>query len=125
MGIYETKNLLHIITLFPTIYLQAKGKIVYKKFSFEIARKEFDKEKWKVIDGVSSIRYNWKNSNEIPLFRFYSKINPLLYCQLNSKFIDLFRDIKRQNNINVRDIIKNMYNLSEDAWSGIKKNARL
>lgn len=123
LGSYDTKTLLHSITLFPTMYLQAKGICVYKKFSFDIAKKDFKSGDWKIIDDVSSIRLNWKNFGSIPLIDIFSKMNPLFYYQLNSRVLDLFKDIKKENKINIKDIVENMLMLSENAWSKVKKNA--
>ena len=123
LGSYDIKTLLHSITLFPTMYLQANGIIVYKKFSFDIAKKDF-KDSWEVIDDVSSIRSNWKYLGVIPLISLYSKMNPILCYQLNSRIIDLFKDIKKINDINIKNMVESMFKLSEEAWSRIKKNAR-
>ena len=124
LGSYDTKTLLHIITLFPSIYLQSKGKLVYKKFSFGIAKKDFKKEVWNVMDGVSSIRSNWKYSSTIPLMHSISKINPLLCYQLNSRVLDLFKDIRKVNKIDTKTIIKTMFKLSEEAWSMVKEDVK-
>lgn len=120
LGSYDLKVLLHSITLFPTIYLQAKGILVYKKFSFDIAKKDFSSKIWKVVDDASLIRSNWKGFSTSPLIKLYSKTNPLLAYQLNSRLIDLVRDIKKENNIDAKNIIENMHKLSEEAWSKIK-----
>ena len=122
MGSYDAKTLLHSITLFPTIYLQAKGILVYKKFSFGIAKKDFKKEDWKVIDEVSSIRRNWKSIGNFPLISLSSRINPLLAYQLNSRVMGLFKNIKKINNINTKYLVENMFKLSENAWDRIKQN---
>ena len=44
LGSYGMKALLHSVTLFPSLYLQAKSTLVYKKFSFGIAKKDFEKK---------------------------------------------------------------------------------
>ena len=124
LGSYDTKTLLHSITLFPSMYLQAKGILLYKKFSFKIAKKDFTKDLWKVMDDVSAIRSNWKNPKVLPLSGISSRINPLLYYRLNSKAIDFFQDIKKTNSIGTRQLIENMLILSECAWTKIKKNAK-
>ncbi len=124
-GIYETKTLLHYITLFPAIYLQAKGKPMYKKFAFNIAKKDFKKEDWKVIDDISSIRRNWNSSGVFPFINLFSGMNPLLYYQINSRLMDLFKDIKKENKIGIKDITKGMLNLSEAAWSKIKNESKV
>ncbi len=124
LGSYDTKTLLHSITLFPTIYLQAKGTLVYKKFSFDIAKKDFKKESWEVIGEASSIRSNWKNSGGIPLIGLFARTNPLFYYQLNSRVLDLFKDIKKENKIDIKDIAEKILRLSEPAWSNIIKIRR-
>ncbi len=121
LGSYDTKTLLHSITLFPSLYLQAKGTLVYKKFAFDIARRDFPETTWKIIDEVSSIRKKWKPSGKLHLSGLFSKQNPLLYYRLNSKVMDIFNN---SNKINSEKIIKNMLSLSEEAWGKIKKNAK-
>ena len=66
--LFDLKFFYHTMLLVPTLYLQAKGKHVSKKVSFDIAKKDFDKDEWSVIESISKIRSNWKN----PL-RFNSK----------------------------------------------------
>ena len=124
LGSYDTKTLLHSITLFPTLYLQAKGILVYKKFSFGMARKDFSKNPWKIIDDVSHLRSNWKNNSYPVPLGFFSKINPLVYYQLNSRIMDLFKNAEKINGIDTNNIIKSMYELSEEAWSRTKENAK-
>ena len=123
LGSYDLKTLLHSITLFPAMYLQSKGILVYKKFSFAMARKDFSSEDWKVIDDVSSIRLNWSKiiSPDLPMF---SRINPLLYYQANSRISDLFKNIKKANNIDEEELIRNMHRLSEKAWGKTKKTLK-
>ena len=125
LGSHDTKILLHSITLFPTIYLQAKGKLLYKKFSFDIAKKDFDRDMWQVIDDIGSMRLNWKNPGKLPLSHLSSKINPLFYYQLNSRVFDLIKDMKKTNKIDTQSLIRSMFNLSEEAWGKIKKNAKV
>jgi len=124
MNSYDTKNLLHCITLLPTVYLNAKGIFVYKKLSFEMAKKDFKKEAWEVIDYASSIRRNWKSAGSLPFIRLSSSINPLLAYQLNSGVMDFFNDIKKINNIDTKYLVENMFRLSEEAWNKIK-NAKI
>lgn len=125
LGGYETKTLLHYVTLFPAIYLQAKGKPMYKKFAFDIAEKDFKKEEWQVIDNVSSIRKNWNSIGVFPLINLFSKVNPLLCYQLNSRMTDLFKNAKKDNRIDMKYITRNMHGLSEEGWSKIKNENRI
>ncbi len=121
LGSYDTKILFHSITLFPTIYLQAKGILVYKKFSFDIAKKDFKKDIWKIIEEVSSIRSNWKGFGSSRFIQKFSKLNPLLFYQLNSRIMDIFKNTNKDNKINTDKIIKSMFWLSEDAWGRSKE----
>lgn len=122
-GSYETKSLLHAVTLFPTLYLQVKGISLYKKYSFDIAKKDFKKNEWQVIDEVSALRLKWKEYPAMPLIKTFSKANPLLFYQLNSKLIDILNPNK--NKIDTESIIKKMHAFSESAWSKIKNAIKL
>ncbi len=118
-GSYELKTLLHGITLFPALYLQARGIIVYKKFSFDIARKDFDAKTWQVMDTVSNIRRQWV----APPYDFgagYAYLNPTAAYQLHAKIIDRISPVTKKNIPNLPAIISDMYALSESAWSRIK-----
>jgi len=118
---YDIKNLLHSATLFPTLYLQTKGNLMYKKFSFSKAKKGFKKQEWEIIDNISSLRSNWRSFSVLPFVELLANINPLLYYQINAKIIDVFDGIKRKNNINTKLIAKKMFDLSEQAWKNVKK----
>ncbi|MBS3105457.1 hypothetical protein J4234_04320 [Candidatus Woesearchaeota archaeon] len=120
MGSYELKFLFHAIALFPTLYLQAKEIHVYKKFSFGMARKDFDEVLWNPIDEVTSIRKEWKAPGEMPFIGTISSINPLLAYQINSKYLDMSNKIQRLNNFDIKKIVVGMYALSESALSKIK-----
>ncbi len=120
LGSYELKNLLHSITLFPAMYLQSKGILVYKKFSFGMAKKDFSNEDWKVIDDVGSIRFNW-SATASPSLPLFSRINPLFYYRASSRLSDLFRNIKKSNKVDEADVIHRMHRLSEKVWDKAKK----
>jgi len=61
--------------LLPALYLQAKEKRgIYKKYSFDLARKDFKEEEWRIMDEVSEIRQNW-NYSLSPLQRKILTIN--------------------------------------------------
>jgi len=119
LGSYDTKFLLHAITLFPALYLQAKGKKVYKKYSFDIAKKDFDNKEWQIIKEVENIRKNWSKI-KTSFIKNYSKINPLFAYQLNAKYLDYFGNIKNSNKEDIRFLVDNMFELSEKAWKKIK-----
>lgn len=123
LGSHEAKSLLHAVTLFPTLYLQARGSLMYKKFSFDKAKKHFDEETWKVIDHVSSLRSNWKGFGVFPLIKSFSGINPLMCYQINAKLMDIFFGMNKKNQVNADYISREMLSLSEKAWSKVSKNA--
>ncbi|MBS3096846.1 hypothetical protein J4480_05405 [Candidatus Woesearchaeota archaeon] len=120
LGSYELKNFFHAITLFPTMYLQAKGVHIYKKFSFAMAKEDFGKKLWEPIDAVSKIRKDWKTPNEIPFVDRISGMNPLFAYQINSRYWDLFNGIGRLNNIDIKKLLTQMSLLAENAWNKIK-----
>ncbi len=115
LGSYDLKFHLHAITLFPAMYLQAKGVYLYKKFSFGAARKYFDKSSWEIIDYVSDIRKKWKQPKIIGLSGLYSNINPLLAYQLNSKYWDAAQKIRELNSIDIKKLAEGSGLLAEQA----------
>jgi len=119
MSSYDLKFFLHAVTLFPAMYLQAKGLHVYKKFSFDIAKKGFSKKEWNAVDYVSSLRKNWKAPKNFGLIMRYSKINPLLAYQLNSKLLDISHNIAKLNRIDIKKIASGMKILSDSAENKI------
>ena len=59
-NLYRLKSLLSEFMLLPALYVQARdGKGIFKKFSFDAARKDFPKEEWRIMDEVSRIREEW------------------------------------------------------------------
>ena len=115
MNSYDLKFFLHAVTLFPAMYLQAKGLHMYKKFSFDIAKKDFGEEEWNAIDCVSSLRKNWESPKKFSLIMPYAEINPLLAYQLNSKLLDIIFNIAKQNRIDIKKIANGMKILADSA----------
>tara|TARA_Y100000294_G_scaffold177259_1_gene202059 strand:- start:3921 stop:5168 length:1248 start_codon:yes stop_codon:yes gene_type:complete len=120
MNSYHMKFFLHCITLFPTLYLEAKGIHVYKKHSFGIVKKDFKKDLWKPILTVEKIRQNWKPLKALPFITQMAEINPLLGYQINSRFFN----ISQINNINTKYLIEEMYKTSKYAYIKIKEGLR-
>lgn len=62
--LYPFKNLLSEIMLLPAFYCQARDrKGVFKKFSFELAQKDFTVEDWNAVATASRIRKIWRQDN--------------------------------------------------------------
>ena len=121
MNSYNLKFFLHAITLFPTMYLQAKGFHVYKKFSFDIAKKDFSKKEWDAIDYVSSLRKSWKSPKNLSLIIPYAKVNPLLAYQVNSKYWDAMHNIIKLNKMDMKKLVNGMKILVDSASDKIQK----
>ena len=120
MNSYSVKFFLHCTTLFPTMYLQAKGTSVYKKFSFQIAKKDFKDNLWSPIVKAEELRRNWKPLKTLPFIGTMAEVNPLLWYQLNSRAFN----ISKLNNINTKYLIEGMYRLSDHAWSKVKRELK-
>ncbi|MBL4710644.1 MAG: hypothetical protein JKY48_19635 [Flavobacteriales bacterium] len=57
---FALKSFLSEFMLLPSFYLQLKNKkAIYKKESFELARKDFSDKEWNIMDQVSEIRKEW------------------------------------------------------------------
>jgi len=62
-GMYQFKYYIEQFMLLPALYLSAIGKDCYKKYSFELIRDVFPSEAIELIDLVSRVRYEWKDSS--------------------------------------------------------------
>lgn len=118
---YEAKNLLHLIALFPSLYLQAKNVIVYKKFSFEIARKDFPKEMWGPIRTMTHIRRFWKGFPKSSVIDAASRINPIAAYQMNALLGDILFGMRKKNQFPIKKLVSGMHELSEEAWEKIAR----
>lgn len=59
-NVYQLKSLLSKFMLLPALYVQARDQRgIFKKHSFEAARKDFLAQEWEIIDEVSYIRKIW------------------------------------------------------------------
>ncbi len=106
-NLYQLKNLLSEFMLLPALYVQARDKKgIYKKFSFEEAKKDFSSDSWKIMDEVSLIRKNWnvnipeKKKQMIASGRFFSPahFSPGIpdEMKLNDSFYKSMLDFTRQ-----------------------------
>ena len=77
---YNFKNLLSEFMLLPAFYIQARtGFGIFKKFSFEKVKNEL-REKYTVMDEISSVRSNW--NYDPPLFYRSLKNNSTLFSRM-------------------------------------------
>ena len=67
--VYHIKNSVQNILLLPTLYLQIKNKkYLYKKHSFNIAKKDFTKRDWDIIIKCSTLREKYSYKSIYPYF---------------------------------------------------------
>lgn len=72
---YVFKNLLSEFMLLPAVYIQAKaGKGVFKKFSFDMIRKDMG-EKYDVMSEISGVRQHWHYKAPELLLKMNRKMN--------------------------------------------------
>lgn len=69
--LFNLKQDLSEIMLWPSLILQAKNIYLYKRESFERVKKEFPKLDFKIIDQISILRKNWQRSN---IFKYYPNL---------------------------------------------------
>lgn len=118
-NLYQLKLDISHLLLTPSFLLQAKDIYVHKKFSFELAKKNFPELDFKVIDWASEIRKNWQTPNILEYYPgFLWKFLPDVF---NNVFIYLPTRIIRQKKINfltekeIRQLISKSYNFLKDA----------
>lgn len=85
----DWKNDVAHILLWPSFLLQAKGIVIYKKYSFERVKKEFSKIDFSIVDQATQIRKNWRQVN---LLRYYPNFLFLVFpFRLNQIIINRHR----------------------------------
>lgn len=104
---FELKLLLSQVMLLPCLVLQALGRPVFKRQSFELARVLYEQEQWRAIQTASRLRSNWPDRTSTPLRwltdavshpfwrmilerKLGTAIDTSLQCDLNEQF---YRDI--------------------------------
>jgi len=93
LSIFRLKFFLQLLLLFPTLYFQAKGENMYKKYSFQQLRSDFEKMDFSALNIASEIRLN----NRYKIFQ--SSLNQINLNLPPTKMIKLI-----QTNIHNRSI---------------------
>jgi hypothetical protein len=118
---YDLKFALHLATLLPSLYLEAKGTFCYKKFSFEKAENDFSEEEWSGVKYAEKIRKDWKVSKKIPFIRHISKLNPLAWYMANAKYIEIGKGITCE--VDRKKLISQMKIFAKKAMQNVKEAA--
>jgi len=58
--VYNMKFFAQALLLLPVVYLQANNTHIYKKFSFDKAKQDFNPEVWHIIEKASQMRSKWR-----------------------------------------------------------------
>jgi hypothetical protein len=67
-NLYQAKSIMSALMLLPSLYLEYKhGRGIYKKFSFDIASRDFAPEVWQPMETASTIRGEWSYSLSWPV----------------------------------------------------------
>ncbi len=68
-NVYDIKNAVQNILLLPALYLQGKNKkYLYKKYSFNKAKKDFSRKEWEIIERCSQLRRTFSFKTYYPYF---------------------------------------------------------
>ena len=83
---YHLKVLLSQVMLLPALYVQLRDQGgVFKKHSFDMARRDISPEVWEVMDQVSAIRADWSVTFS-PLRRYFTKVRTPLGRRLMKRW---------------------------------------
>jgi len=117
---YFAKLFLGWILFLPTLYLQAKGIHVYKKYSFELVRKE-DLKGWRSVEMAGKLRSTWTQEQIFPI-QTLEKVNRVSKNPLwNLFFHYLLKNKVSSKNINIlKKIVVSNLTLSENMLKNLK-----
>lgn len=83
-NMYSLKCFLSKFMLLPSLYVQIRDKRgIFKKYSFESAKKDFTKQDWSIMEDVSSLRGKW--SYNIPHYKKRFISQPKMISRLLQK----------------------------------------
>jgi|WetSurMetagenome_2_1015567.scaffolds.fasta_scaffold112570_2 hypothetical protein len=86
-NLYQLKSFLSGLMLMPSLYLQAKSKKgCNKKYSFDVAGKDFTEKEWQSIETASYIRKIWRY-NLNPVQKFIMTRNGKYFRKFTKLFI--------------------------------------
>ena len=107
---YDLKSLLQTVVLLPVLYLQLRDGIYrYKKYVYDIAKKDFSDEEWKIIDKITALRGKWKYKSFLS-YRMRRK----LFRLLGPKVMPVFHRIE-----SVKDTYKVVKYIGKDFDSDV------
>lgn len=102
-NLMEWKKFYHMLLMLPTIYFQTKGQHMYKKFSFDLIKKEFNERELSPIIKVTWIMNHWPKYASIRNILPSPFITPAI-----AKNKKLFKHAKGLNFL----LLKESYNLA-------------
>jgi hypothetical protein len=113
----DIRMLLHRIYIFPVFYLQAQGIHCYKKYSFDLARKDFTEKEWEPVQTGNTV---WKTWNSHYGYRvmpsFLLSLSPFVSGILLKKYYDFHSDIYNKYSIDYEDLLLKFVQLLENTW---------
>lgn len=69
IGLWEWKFFISDVLLFPTLLLGSKGKYIYKRDSFPLAKEMFSKDAWYCIEKATTIRSLWPDAKTLKKYK--------------------------------------------------------
>lgn len=103
---YSMKAFIQTVILLPAFYLQLKtGLYHYKKFTFDLVKKDFSSDLWEIVDKGTSLRQNWKYKSHLSIKRRFQ-----IGTRLNVKALSTFHRIESiMNRKEVKSILGENY----------------
>jgi len=126
----DRKLFFHRLLTFPLFYLQAKEIHVYKKYSFEEAKVDFEDALWKIVETATEARNQWTYRHRANSFlSFIFSANPKLFLLSANKYYDFkYRfvdDAFSDFDVNYERWLSQAIDLSVVAWNKIVKAEKL
>jgi hypothetical protein len=115
-NVYQLKGILSQFMLLPALYVQARDKkSVYKKYSFDMAKKDFSEEDWEIMDEISEIRENWHYKMNPIKKKLFTITNPA-YRKLITRYFSpkIPNDIKNKLKPEFYNRIKELCKIMSD-----------
>ncbi|MHA1751333.1 MAG: hypothetical protein ACTSYZ_03100 [Candidatus Helarchaeota archaeon] len=124
---FSWKNDLAHIMLWPSLLLQSKNIYIYKKFSFQRAKREFPQIDFKIVDWATEIMKNWSRPNILKYYpNFFFMFLPFYFNKIIiNVYIKYLNTLPlSQNSKEIKIITKKALSFLENSFSLILKKLK-
>lgn len=115
----KIKLFLHRLMSYPLFYLQSKGEHQYKKYSFEIAKKDFPPQLWEPVETATDLMRKWDFQYSFRQWKTFDIFGLQLKRYWHERFAFEKSGINRQFHRMYEELLEKSIKLSIYGWDKV------